>query len=892
MASSSASPAAKAPSDAEAHTSTVTAPSKTSTAVTVSPKPEACSSASPTPSKTPESTTVVVSPTVRKSLWEEAYDTLKEDEASLVDAYEHLLSTNLNSMNSNSDQGSGHNANTLTTENHIEQNDTEKRRAQMALIIQVGLQRIEKEISVKKSIDEVTSAIEPVNSFIEKAAKVSPEVRIVWVWTSFAQQVGHTFFTTRSMANSSPQILANPVRETLSNHKGIAYVLSRMDWYCALSDLLFNNDNSHHDPAANLRDQLKKSILKLYKELLSFQMKSVRYYYRNRKLAFLRDMMKLDDWVGSLESVQKVERTFQEDVSAYDFQIVKSHSSGILETTSAMEKTLAVIRQALETQTATLKSQRMEALREECMVDLLLSDPSLDKKRIETEKGGLIPECSEWILDILRQWQEDGESKLFWIKGDPGKGKTMLMVAIINEIKRQLAEQPVERAGTIGLAFFLCQGTNKTLNNITAVLRGLIYSLVSQCPSLLSHLQEEYKTARQKLFMGQNVYYSLINVLQAMLNDPNLIDGYIIIDALDECALRKDNVPGLQNLLAFIIRNTSTSSKIKWIVSSRNEPVIVKGLSTDASITPLNLELDDHARNTSAAVKIYIENQLSKLSVLEHKDPEKREKVKEQLLAKSKGTFLWVALVVQTLQELKVAAWDRILKFLDDIPEGLDALYDRMLVQIRENDQACQSEYCEKVLAAMTVAYSPLHLEEIGVLAELPSDLLSKESAKDVVSHCGSFLTISNNDYVYFIHQSAKDYFTKSPRGQTLFPLGIPRVHLNISARAMEAISRVVKQDIYNLCQLGVDIAEVTTPHPDPLATIRYACLNWIEHFCDGCDGDAELRETTTLAERALSFFKKSCIYWIEALCLIRGTSSGLLSTKRLTNWLLVSYSL
>ncbi|RYP81631.1 hypothetical protein DL770_005839 [Monosporascus sp. CRB-9-2] len=64
--------------------------------------------------------------------------------------------------------------------------------------------------------------------------------------------------------------------------------------------------------------------------------------------------------------------------------------------------------------------------------DLRSTDPRHDKIRIEQTKGGLLRESYGWILDhddFLR-WRNDPESRLLWIKGDPGKGKTMLLVAL------------------------------------------------------------------------------------------------------------------------------------------------------------------------------------------------------------------------------------------------------------------------------------------------------------------------------------------------------------------------------------------------------------------------------------------------------------------------------
>jgi hypothetical protein len=51
-------------------------------------------------------------------------------------------------------------------------------------------------------------------------------------------------------------------------------------------------------------------------------------------------------------------------------------------------------------------------------------------------------------------------------------GKTMLLCGIVNELK--------STAKSDFLSYFFCQATDSRINNATAVLRGLIYLLVSQ----------------------------------------------------------------------------------------------------------------------------------------------------------------------------------------------------------------------------------------------------------------------------------------------------------------------------------------------------------------------------------------------------------------------------
>ena len=78
----------------------------------------------------------------------------------------------------------------------------------------------------------------------------------------------------------------------------------------------------------------------------------------------------------------------------------------------------------------------------------------------------------------FQQWRNDQQSRLLWIKGDPGKGKTMLLCGIVNELKKSMAKTDL-------LSYFFCQATDSRINNATAVLRGLLYLLVDLAPNVM-----------------------------------------------------------------------------------------------------------------------------------------------------------------------------------------------------------------------------------------------------------------------------------------------------------------------------------------------------------------------------------------------------------------------
>lgn len=98
---------------------------------------------------------------------------------------------------------------------------------------------------------------------------------------------------------------------------------------------------------------------------------------------------------------------------------------------------------------------------------------------------------------------------------------------------------------------------------------------------------------------------------------------YLAIDALDKC---KD---GLDHLLS-IIRETLENSRLKWIVTSRNQ------VNVNDSLV-LSLEVD--SEKVELAIKHYIEFKVSQIPSLKSK-PTQRANIQKTLLEKANGTFL------------------------------------------------------------------------------------------------------------------------------------------------------------------------------------------------------------------------------------------------------------
>ncbi|KAK4915254.1 hypothetical protein LTR66_017100, partial [Elasticomyces elasticus] len=588
-------------------------------------------------------------------LWDHAYDGLKTSEPELLEGYEKLLSMEL-----------------------LPEQTGEGRVTQMDQLLNAGLDRTAKIGEVEGNIGEAIKVVLSVKQAISAGLTTVPIAAAAWTGICVGLE-----------------IFSNAINEASTNRDGITKVTSKMKWYSSLTKILHQEAAKSNDNLIELREILAERVLDLYKTILQYIIKTVCSHHRNQVLVFLRGMVKWDDWEGSLKGVNEAEKTVK----------AAADEIGIRQTRTYLE---------------ILVNMHQDRSDEELLRDCYVTDMDDDIRSLQARKDKLLPESYKWVLETqtyksFTNWDNGSANGLLWMRGDAGKGKTMLLMGIVEELKVQLETH----FDGCCLSYFFCP---------TSVLRGLIWMLVRQEKSLISHLYP-FKVKGSNAFNENSVFYSLRSAFRAMLQDSSLRRVYLVIDALDEC--RREE-PGMEQLLE-LITETAGNDKVKWLFSSRNEDDIEDILAGDTKNSQLCLEVNSTA--VSEAVDAYIDRKVSDLRdrYLTEPPPKKISRHQAQLKAqreakisqtlsqvsselkrKAGGTFLWVALVVQ---ELKGCSADELIGRVEQIPTDLDGLYTGMLVNMNNSKFAAQ---CKKVLLVMTSAYRPLHLSELIGLANLP----------------------------------------------------------------------------------------------------------------------------------------------------------------------------
>ena len=522
-----------------------------------------------------------------------------------------------------------------------------------------------------------------------------------------------------------------------------------------------------------------------------------------------------------------------------------------------------------------MRSIEQQSLAKQRLFDIFgPTDPKVEKERILADKDDLLHGSCSWVFehDTFKSWWSDDErSSVLWIHGDPGKGKTMIMTAAIDEISQRLRQEP----DTGALAYFFCQQQDSRLNHAVAVIKGLIYSLVCQHNAFVNCLQETDLARNNQEHNIEHSFWKLYTALVNVLENVNLPKVYLLVDALDECTT---NIFDLRRLFA----RFKLPSKVRWLVTSRNEPHIQEILEQNG----WHINLEHHPSQVSEAVNKFINIKVKEISERKRYNSELRAEVHEHLLRNAQGTYLWVALVCKELG--KVRAKHAKIK-LRSFPSGLEPLYDRMLAQVDSQDDKGDAELCRRILRFVTVAMAPQNIRVLPVMCAFPNDMLDDpQNIEDLILRCGSFLALRDG-IVHFVHQSSADFFINGP-GRRIFPQDQEGEHYRIADLCLRFMNETLKEDICNLNHPGILCTEIEHRKIDTCipASVQYACCYWVKHI----DKAGYLERSTNNPVGYLGtqeLLEKHLLHWFEALSLLRQVSGGIIGLQYLESAIKVS---
>lgn len=370
---------------------------------------------------------------------------------------------------------------------------------------------------------------------------------------------------------------------------------------------------------------------------------------------------------------------------------------------------------------------------DQCIRELFVTDPSADRDRIISDKGEITQGTCEWVLkeDSFKSW-ESTSPHLLWISAPPGMGKTYLSIFLSRHLEPE-SQQTAESA-TI---YFFCDNKRAAQNTGINILRGLIYQLTQLRRELVKVLLSPWK-AQSKLLFAPNALESLWQVFQHMI--AALGDTYqtihCLLDGMDEC--EDTSLSSLLVKLRSIANDRQTSGPtFKFIGVSRRYPDHIPR----SLISFISLEIDESGR-AKRDVERYIATQVMDLARKKNIVNSPLQSHIERIFKdRAEGTFLWVSFMVKDLESKSIA---QIETALEDLPRGLDAVYDKIIAQMDPGKLELVTKLLQWIAFAKVPLTIPALCEAIGVNG---TELLTREQVcLDYIQSCGHLLLTTKVD--------------------------------------------------------------------------------------------------------------------------------------------------
>ena len=384
----------------------------------------------------------------------------------------------------------------------------------------------------------------------------------------------------------------------------------------------------------------------------------------------------------------------------------------------------------------------------------------------------------------------------------------MMSVFLTEELERHTAR--IENAN---LVFLFCSAQDEKRNTAIAVLRGLVRQIIVKRQQLVKHALPYFETPeRTQQTLGS--LETLWLIFSKLIADAGLGKMFCVLDGLDECETN-----GLRTFLQKItgvFGSTSSStngSMFKLLVSSRVKP----GLQRVARV---QLDLDTNDR-VADAIERFIVAQIEELTELVGLTEGVRTVVREVLLKRAEGTFLWVGFAMHELRKKQTCS--QVLEALDDLPNGLPAIYSLMLSQVPKEKRQESSA----ILRWVTLAVRPLELRELAAATELrhSSSITMEHAMHDAIILCGPLLKVQGCK-VSLVHQSARDYLLRereeSDTALEAFRVNFEEAHLELAKKCLDCLTQSDLQR--SVVRLNSE------PRPSESPLLRYSIQCWPEH--------------------------------------------------------------
>ena len=458
----------------------------------------------------------------------------------------------------------------------------------------------------------------------------------------------------------------------------------------------------------------------------------------------------------------------------------------------------------------------------------------------------IMPGSCEWILrhSAFLAWRDavGSHSEILWLTGLPAVGKSMLSSSIVDA----LARDPTVK----NYAYYFFKSGDCTKKSIGQMVRSLAFQTALSCQTYRDNLLELYgsssvSSSRQKV---STLWETIIEgiLCRQVHHDP----FFWVIDGLDEA-----DHPGI---LVKLLTRLRSINCFRILIVSRpmRETALTCGNGSGIKVVHDEISLTD----TFGDIKAYATSAISSILQADRVQDD----VCARLLEKAHGSFLWVTLALKQLRN-NWHTGDDIDRILNDLPGGMESLYERMVRIISEQEPRPRA-IALRILTWTVCASRPLNLEELRVA--LFPEFGNFVSLKDTIAQiCGNIVVVEKSR-VFLIHDTAREFLLRKTAGKQPI-IDHSCGNESIALACINFLMRSSKGWKRTLAQVQISLSTETRQRPERVESLidehpflSYAVTCWAYHISvSPTQSDA--------ISVVLEFLETSCLLWIHVVAVL-----------------------
>ncbi|KAL2200142.1 hypothetical protein P885DRAFT_65853 [Corynascus similis CBS 632.67] len=432
-----------------------------------------------------------------------------------------------------------------------------------------------------------------------------------------------------------------------------------------------------------------------------------------------------------------------------------------------------------------------------------------------------LPGTCDWFMSRQQftRWQDFSSH---------GGGKSVLAGHIISYLQR-VSQQ---------CSYFFFKRGNKSKTRLSNCLRSLAFQMALADPRVLEKLlrmrdedvridKDDVRRLWRKLFEA--------GVLAVAPSTPG---HYWVIDGLDECISDGSD-------LSFLLSKLEGVTSLRVFITSRELAELESHMQllhvNDGRTYCERLSSSDTLADMTTLIRTMM------------KDERDRSALGAKILVKSKGCFLWSALVLGRMTSAH--GKEQINKILDEIPHEVEPLYLEILESISRMTE--NKALAKAILTWATCAVRRLTIQELSgaLVFEMKDEF--PNLMESILALCGQLVQVDKAGVVHMVHETAR-VFLLSEKLQSEFAINSMAAHTQLATTCFAALAS----------------KEMRPPRT------RYACEAFSDHFALSDPNNVDL------CLSAHNFFGANVLSWIEVIAQKQNLSPLIRTAKNLEKYL------